>query len=91
MECSNAEPIYGYNPLLEEETKPFQKHCIDVMAVDNLPNELPRDASQDFGNQLISTVWPELNQINSQMIYEGTIACDGHLNTPYEYLRDYVK
>ncbi len=87
---SIAEPIYGYDPILEKETKPFQSHCIDVMAVDNLPNELPRDASEDFGNQLISKVWPELYKTDSQMIYEGTISLDGELNKPYEYLRDYV-
>jgi saccharopine dehydrogenase (NAD+, L-lysine forming) len=87
---SIAEPIYGYDPYLEMETKPFQNQCIDVMAVDNLPNELPRDASQDFGNQLISKVWEELNQIDSRMIYEATITLDGELNEPYEYLRDYV-
>ncbi len=84
-------PIYGYDPVLEKETLPFQNHCIDVMAVDNLPNELPRDASQDFGNQLISKVWSELNQIDSQMIYEATIAVDGELNQPYKYLTDYIK
>jgi hypothetical protein len=60
------------------------------MAVDNLPNELPRDASADFGNQLISKVWAELNQPDSGMIYEAMIALDGDLNQPYEYLRDYV-
>lgn len=87
---SIAEPIYGYDPILEKETEPFQSHCIDVMAVDNLPNELPRDASEDFGNQLISKVWPELNKTDSRMIYEATIALDGELNKPYEYLRDYV-
>ena len=85
-----ANPIYGYDPLLSKETEPFQNNCIDVMAVDNLPNELPRDASQDFGNQLISKVWEELYQADSRMIYEGTIALDGDLNKPYEYLRDYV-
>jgi hypothetical protein len=83
-------PIYGYDPLLCQETEPFQNNCIDVMAVDNLPNELPRDASEDFGNQLISKVWPELNQADSRMIYEGTIALDGDLNKPFEYLSDYV-
>ncbi len=87
---SITDPIYGYDPLLEKETKPFQNNCIDVMAVDNLPNELPRDASQDFGNQLISKVWSELNQTDSRMIYEATIALDGDLNKPYEYLRDYI-
>lgn len=87
---SIAEPIYGYDPILEKETQPFQSHCIDVMAVENLPNELPRDASEDFGNQLISKVWEQLNQTNSRMIYEATIALNGNLNQPYEYLRDYV-
>ncbi len=87
---SIANPIYGYDPLLFEETEPFKNNCIDVMAVDNLPNELPRDASQDFGNQLISEVWPELNKADSKMIYQGTIAIDGDLNKPLEYLRDYV-
>ena len=87
---SIATPIYGYDPLSDKETQPFQNHCIDVMAVDNLPNELPRDASEDFGNQLISKVWSQLNQTDSRMIYEATIAVDGELNKPYEYLRDYV-
>ncbi len=87
---SIAAPIYGYDPLSDKETQPFQNHCIDVMAVDNLPNELPRDASEDFGNQLISKVWSQLNQTDSRMIYEATIAVDGELNKPYEYLRDYV-
>ncbi len=87
---SIAEPFYGYDPISELETKPFQDRCIDVMAVDNLPNELPRDASEDFGNQLISQVWPKLNQHNSRIIYEATIAVDGELNEPYKYLQDYV-
>ncbi len=87
---SIAEPIYGYDPVSEQETQPFQSHCIDVMAVDNLPNELPRDASEDFGERLISTVWAELNRTDSRMIDEGTIALNGDLNQPYEYLRDYV-
>jgi hypothetical protein len=83
-------PIYGYDPSSEQETQPFQPHCIDVIAVDNLPNELPRDASEDFGNQLIAKVWSELNQTDSRIIYEATVALDGELNQPYEYLSDYV-
>ncbi len=88
---SIADPIYGYDPVLETEAKPFQDQCIDVMAIDNLPNELPRDASRDFGNQLIAQVWQELNQKYSQMLDRATIALDGHLNKPYEYLQDYVR
>lgn len=87
---SIAKPFYGYDPILERETEPFQDSCIDVMAVDNLPNELPRDASEEFGETLISQVWPELNKYNSPIVYEATIASDGKLNQPYEYLRDYI-
>ncbi|MDJ0844280.1 NAD(P)-dependent oxidoreductase [Crocosphaera sp.] len=85
-----AEPIYGYEPYLERESQPFQPQTIDIMAVDNLPNELPRDASEDFGKQLIDRVWDELNKTDSQMIYHGTIALNGQLNEPYEYLHDFV-
>nr|WP_198648434.1 hypothetical protein [Cyanothece sp. BG0011] len=83
-------PIYGYDPNLETEINPFEPHSIDIMAVDNLPNELPRDASEDFGNQLIERVWDELKKTDSQMIKEATIAINGQLNKPYEYLQDFV-
>ncbi|MGK7957916.1 MAG: NAD(P)-dependent oxidoreductase [Crocosphaera sp.] len=85
-----ADPIYGYDPYLETEIKPFQPHSIDMMAVDNLPNELPRDASEDFGQQLINRVWDELKKSDSEMIYNATIAINGQLNEPYQYLQDFV-
>ncbi len=84
-------PIYGYDPNLETEIKPFQPESIDIMAVDNLPNELPRDASEDFGNQLIERVWDELKKTDSKMINEATITINGQLNKPYEYLQDFVQ
>ncbi|MDJ0661487.1 MAG: NAD(P)-dependent oxidoreductase [Crocosphaera sp.] len=85
-----ADPIYGYDPYLETEIKPFQPQSIDMMAVDNLPNELPRDASEDFGNQLIDRIWDELKKPDSDMIYNATIAINGQLNEPYQYLQDFV-
>jgi len=44
-DSSIENPIYGYNPITEKDEAPYQPHVIDVMAVSNLPNELPRDAS----------------------------------------------
>jgi len=55
-----ADPIYGFNPTTGKEDTPHMNHVIDVMAVDNLPNELPRDASEDFGNMFSKYVLPEL-------------------------------
>lgn len=86
-----AEPVFGYDPQTQKETKPFQPHTIDIMAVDNLPNELPRDASESFGEIMVRTVLPELLKEHSGMIERATIAKDGKLTPKYEYLRDYLE
>jgi saccharopine dehydrogenase (NAD+, L-lysine-forming) len=85
------DPVYGYDPHTGMECAPHQPGCVDVMAIDNLPNELPRDASEDFGNMLISRVIPRLLKEWSTTIHKATIALDGRLNEPYAYLEDYVK
>ena len=55
------EPFYDYNPLTEKYRTGFFRHKnITVQAVDNLPCELPRDASEDFGRNLIDKVFPAL-------------------------------
>ncbi|MBP7389154.1 MAG: alanine dehydrogenase [Chitinophagales bacterium] len=88
---SIADPYYGYNANTGELTQTFQPESLDVMAIDNLPNELPRDASEDFGNMIISRIIPQLQQQeNSEMIHGATIARNGSLNEPYKYLADYV-
>ncbi|MCK5102055.1 MAG: alanine dehydrogenase, partial [Cyclobacteriaceae bacterium] len=61
------------------------------MAIDNLPNELPRDASESFGEQLIKFVLPELLKDGDQpIIKNATIAEDGDLTEKFDYLRDYL-
>ncbi len=84
------EPYFGYNAATEKICEPFSENSIDVMAIDNLPNELPRDASEDFGNMLISRVIPKIMQGNNEVIHKATIAKAGKLNEPFSYLRDYV-
>ena len=59
------------------------------MAVDNLPCELPKDSSEDFGEHLINDIIPIINSDNK--IIEGATICkNGDLTKNYEYLRDYV-
>ncbi len=85
------EPVYGFDTANGNEVAPFSKDYINVMAVDNLPNELPRDASTFFGNQFLEGILPELaNQDNSQVIARGIVAQDGKLTPRFEYLSDYV-
>ena len=67
-----------------------QNHIIDIMAVDNLPNELPRDASEQFGNALIAHVIPELLKPNSDIIDRASITQNGALHGKFSYLQNYA-
>ena len=89
---SIAEPVYDYNPITEELEPAFsRKENIAVMAVDNLPCELPRTASRDFGRQLIDEVFPYLLGDDTKGIIErATISKNGKLTPRYEYLKDYA-
>ncbi len=84
-------PYFGYNPLLEKEMPPFQKENIDVQAVGNLPCELPVDASNEFGGQLVKHVLPYLLTDDSVgIIRNATITEKGKLTSRFSYLSDYV-
>ena len=83
------DPVYGVNRITLEKTSPFLENSIDIMAVGNLPNELPRDASRYFGEQLIKHVLEDLIGNGSHIIDRATIAKDGKLTKPFEYLKDY--
>ena len=88
---SILEPFYGYNPMTEEIDIPFAKNTITVMAVDNLPCELPREASEDFGKELMERVMPHLlGKDDNGMIERATITRGGKLLPNYAYLSDYV-
>jgi len=66
------------------------RETIDVMAVDNLPNELPRDASQYFGVHFEKYVLPELKKEKSDILLRATICENGRLTQRYEYMADYA-
>ena len=86
-----AEPLYGYNPKTHEEAPLDADGSITVMAVDNLPCELPKDASEDFGSELISKVLPcLLGDDPEEVIVRATITEDGALTRHYRYLQNYV-
>lgn len=87
-----ADPVYGINRFTGQECPPHAPDSVDVMAIDNLPSELPRDASEFFGIQLIDNILPELlHEEDSAVIARATIAQNGLLTEPYAYLSDYVK
>lgn len=87
-----AEPFYGYDPLLHKESEAFANDSITVMAVDNLPGELPRDSSSSFGEALVEYVIPELlNPARSEMLERASITENGQLGRDYAYLQDFLK
>jgi alanine dehydrogenase len=87
-----AEPFYDYNPETGALEPPFSSEKnITVQAVDNLPNELPKDASHDFGRNLIDKVFPSLFGEDSDGIIErASVTKDGKLTERFSYLQDFA-
>jgi alanine dehydrogenase len=86
-----AEPIYGYNPKTALETDFKQLDAIAVMAVDNLPCELPRDASVGFGDAFLKNVIPAFfNGDENGVLERARMTKNGKLTKRYAYLQDYV-
>lgn len=85
------DPVYGIDKISLEKTAPYLPNSIDLMAVGNLPNELPRDASRYFGEQLIKHVLEDLLGKGSEIINRATMAKDGQLTKEFEYLKEYAE
>ncbi|MCY7293349.1 MAG: NAD(P)-dependent oxidoreductase [Ferruginibacter sp.] len=86
-----ADPIYGVDKNTFLRTAPFLQNSVDVMAVGNLPNELPRDASRYFGEQLLKHVFTDLfSEEKNRLIDHATIVEKGKLNDGYEYMKEYA-
>jgi len=83
-------PIYGIDRSTLQKTEPYLSNSIDIMAVGNLPNELPRDASRYFGEQLIKHVLENLVGEGSAIIERATMVRGGKLTPHYEYLKEYA-
>ena len=89
---SIPDPIYDYDPENDSTQPPLSnQNYITVMAVDNLPCELPRSASEEFGRDLIDKILkPLLFDDIEGIIERGTIAIDGKLSKTFAYLQDYI-
>lgn len=86
-----ADPIYGYDPKTETEIDYKNDNAIVVMAVDNLPCELPHDASEGFGEMFLQHVIPAFfNNDKDGVLERAKITENGKLTTRFSYLQDYV-
>ncbi|MEO6453396.1 MAG: NAD(P)-dependent oxidoreductase [Ginsengibacter sp.] len=84
-------PVYGVDKTMLTVTAPYLPNSVDIIAVGNLPNELPRDASRYFGEQLIKYVLDDLIMPGSDVIRNATIAENGKLTHLFEYMREYAE
>lgn len=87
-----AEPLYGYLPDENKEVDVFHPAAIVVMAVDNLPCELPKDASEGFGEMFLEHVVPAFfNYDKDGILQRAKITAKGKLTPRFSYLQDYVE
>ena len=86
-----ADPIYGYNPITEQEVDFRNDDAIAVMAVDNLPCELPKDASEGFGDSFAKHVIPAFfNNDEDGVLFRARMTQNGKLTERFNYLQDFV-
>lgn len=85
-------PVYDFNVFTEKVTAPYSDpENLTIMAVDNLPCELPRDSSRYFGDRLLNYILPEmLEEKHSKIVERATMTIDGHLTERFQYLTDYI-
>ena len=85
------DPFYGYDPKTEKEVAYNAKGAITVMAVDNLPCELPKDASEGFGETFLEHVIPSFfNNDEREILKRAKMTENGQLTKRFSYLQDYV-
>jgi hypothetical protein len=84
--------FYDYNPITGEEEEPFSNlRNVTVMAIDNLPCGLPREASADFGHHIMKSIIPLLlGDDREDVLGRATITKGGELTDRYGYLAEWV-
>ncbi len=86
-----AEPFFGYLPSENKEVPYTHPGSIMVMSVDNLPCELPKDASEGFGEMFMKHVIPAFfNGDKDGILARAKITENGKLTERFAYLQDYV-
>ena len=64
--------------------------ALAIMAVDNLPSELPKDSSKEFGDGIVKEVLPYILEKDDGRIKRATITKNGYFLPSYKYLTNYI-
>ncbi|MFY0645011.1 MAG: alanine dehydrogenase [Bacteroidia bacterium] len=86
-------PTFGWSKSQQCQVEKYGDDTIDIMAITNLPTEMPKNASQEFGHLLLDHIIPLLiNDPQNEILDKASITTfNGNLNSHFEYLRDYVE
>ena len=85
-------PTFGWSKSQQKQVEKYCDDCIDIMAVTNLPTEMPQNASEEFGSLLFEHIIPLLiEDPTHQIIQNATISYNGKLTNTYKYLTNFVK
>lgn len=86
-----ADPFFGYLPAEDKEVPYSHPGAIVVMSVDNLPCELPRDASEGFGEMFMEHVIPAFfNGDKDGILARAKVTENGELTERFRYLQEYA-
>lgn len=86
-----ADPVYDYDVKTGEEVASYKEETISVMAVDNLPCELPKDASNDFGRHMVDHILPQFfNNDEGDILKNATLCQNQALTEKYSYMQDFL-
>ncbi len=86
-----ADPVFGYDPVTGKAVAPHTAGAIDVMSIDNLPSELPRDASAAFGAIFVKKILPEFAKPKSAVLTRASVTVNGALGPYFGYLKAYAE
>lgn len=84
-------PVFGWDVVRQEATAPYLPGTIDVMAVPNLPTELPASSSEEFGSDLLQHVLPLFLEDPEDILTNATLLDQGRLTEKFKYLEDYLE
>lgn len=85
------DPLFGYLPAENKEVLYTHPGAIVVMSVDNLPCELPKDASEGFGEMFMEHVIPAFfNDDKDGILARAKMTENGKLTERFKYLQEYV-
>lgn len=88
---SIEDPTFGWDPETMKTTPPYLENTIDVMAVTNLPTEMPASASEEFGSDLTKYILPLFIEDPEGILKHATLLENGKLTEDYDYLKDYLE